>query len=150
MTSQFDFTNNEWADIAALPVLAGYAVAMAEDSGRLGTFREIRALVHAIAAKAPDNEGSAIIEAVTTIDVKDKLEQYEPHAPELLGDIAVRACAEMTKVLAHRASVEAAAGYRRWVLTVATEVALAAKEHGSRVSDPEADLLARLETALGF
>ena len=43
MTSQFDFTNNEWNDIAVLPVLVGFAVAKAEDSGRIGSFRGIRA-----------------------------------------------------------------------------------------------------------
>jgi len=55
----------------------------------------------------------------------------------------------MTKVLADRASPAASAAYRSWVARLATEVALTAKEQDSRVSDSEADLLERIDTALG-
>lgn len=148
MTTQFDFTNNEWSDIAALPVLVGLAVAKAEDSGVVGSYLEIRTLAHTIGEKAPDTAAHGLIEAISTIDVKQKIAEYEDTDPELLADIAVKAVGIVVKVLDDKAKVFEAKAYRRWIYNVAEQVANAAREGGARVSAGEAGLLARLETAL--
>ena len=123
MTSQFDFTNNEWNDIAVLPVLVGFATAKAEDSGRVGSFREIRTLIHSIAEQAPDNAARSLIEAASTIDVRDKIAEFEGHSPELLADVAVKACATIAAVLDQRSESDEAQGYKAWVFDIADQVA---------------------------
>ena len=150
MTSQFDFTNAEWSDLASLPVLLGFAVAKAEDSGRVGSFREIRALVHRVGEAAPPNAAQALIEAASVIDVRDKLEEFEEHEPALLGDIAVATCSTMAGVLADRAEVDEARAFKQWAYDIAYEVATTAKEDGVRVSAKESDLLERAKDALGL
>lgn len=150
MTSQFDFTNNEWNDIAVLPVLVGFAIAKAEDSGRIGSFRELRTLVNSIADKAPDNAAQSLIEAASTIDVRDKIDQFEEHTPELLADVAVSACATISGVLEQRAETAEAAAYKAWVFDIAHQVAATAKEDGMRVSPAESELLDRTKAALGL
>lgn len=150
MTSQFDFTNNEWNDIAVLPVLVGFAVAKAEDSGRVGSFREIRTLISSIAERAPDNAARSLIEAASTIDVKDKIDEFEQHAPELLGDVAVRSCSAISAVLDERADPDEATAYKAWVFDIAHQVASTAKEDGIRVSAAESALLDRTKQALGL
>ena len=150
MTSQFDFTNNEWNDIAVLPVLVGFAIAKAEDSGRVGSFREIRTLINSIAEKAPDNSAKSLIEAASTIDVRDKIDEFEDHAPDLLADVAVRACSTIAAVLDQQADPDEAAGYKAWVFDIAHQVASTAKEDGIRVSPAESELLDRTKLALGI
>lgn len=150
MTSQFDFTNNEWNDIAVLPVLVGYAVARAEQSGRIGSFLEIRALVGTIADSAPDGPARSLIEAASTIAVKDRIEDFQEHEPDLLADVAVSACTRIARVLDERAEPAEAQGYKRWVIGVAEGVANAAREDGVRVSEPEQALLDRARAALGL
>jgi len=99
MTSQFDFTDNEWSDIATLPVLIGFAVAIAEDSGRVGSYLEVRTLVQAIGAKAPRNEARGLVEAVSLTDVRDQVSHFEEHSPDLLADIAVTAATEIAMIV---------------------------------------------------
>ena len=149
-TSQFDFTNNEWNDIAVLPVLVGFAVAKAEDSGRIGSFREIRTLIHSIAEQAPDNAARSLIEAASTIDVKHKIDEFEDHAPELLADVAVRACSTISGVLDQRAEPDESAAYKSWVFDIAHQVANTSKEDGVRISAAESSLLDRTKQALGL
>lgn len=150
MTSQFDFTNNEWNDVAVLPVLVGYAVARAGQSGRVGSFLEIRALVATIATPAPENAARGLIEAASTIDVKDRVDDFEQHDADLLADVAVSACERIARVLDEKAEATEADGYKQWVLDVAQDVANAAREDGVRVSSPEQALLDRTRTALGL
>ena len=150
MTSQFDFTNNEWNDIAVLPVLVGFAVAKAEDSGRIGSFREIRTLLHSIAEQAPENAARSLIEAASTIDVKHKIDEFEDHAPELLADVAVQACSTISGVLDHRAEPDESMAYKSWVFDIAHQVANTSKEDGIRISAAESSLLDRTKQALGL
>ncbi len=150
MTSQFDFTDNEWNDVAVLPVLVGYAIAKVEDSGMVGNFREIRTLMATIADEAPDNAARALIEAASTIDVKDKIDEFEVHSPDVLADVAVSACAQMSRVLDDRADAAEATAYKTWVLDVGYRVANTAKESGVRISAPEVHLLDRVMGALGL
>jgi len=150
MTTQFDFTNNEWSDIAVLPVLVGFAVAKADDSGWMGSFREIRTLINQLAADAPENAAQSLIAAASIIDVQTKLDDFANHDFELLGDVAVTACREISRVLDDKAQSDAATAYKTWVFDLAYQVATTSKEQGVRVSPLEAALLARAKEALGL
>ena len=148
MTSQFAFTNDEWNDIATLPVLVGMAVAKAEDSGYFGSMREIRTLAASIAAETADSAAKPLIDAAGAYATKDRLDDFADTAADMLADIAVRASAEIAQILAAKTQPDEAFGYQRWVMGVARSVAQAAKENGVRISAPEAALLARLDEIL--
>lgn len=147
-TTQFDFANEDWELIASAPVIVGYAVARAEDSGFVGSLRETRTLIAAIAAGAEDNPARSLIDGATTTEVKELMKEYGSTAPQHLADTAVNTCTLLVAALGATATPEEAEGYRRWVLDVARSVAEAAREHRVRVSEPEAELLARVAEAL--
>lgn len=148
-TTQFDFSNDDWETIASTPVVVGFAVAKAEDSGYLGSLRETRTLIATIAAGAEDNPARSLIDgAASGEETKAILKDYGTTAPDVLADLAVDACTALVGLLAESAEPEEALGYRRWVLEVAGSVAEAAKEQRVRISPPEADLIDRITKAL--
>jgi hypothetical protein len=148
MTTQFDFTNAEWDDIAVLPVLVGYAIAQVGDSGVLGSLREMRTLTSSIATEVPDSPAKSLIVAAGASDIKNRLDDFETHRADVLADVAVQSCTEVSALLAAKAEPDEIEAYHDWVLTIAYKVAGAAKEHGVRMSEPETALLARVRSAL--
>ncbi|MEL7158035.1 MAG: hypothetical protein AAFN30_15760 [Actinomycetota bacterium] len=149
-TTQFDFSNDDWDEIAATPVLVGLAVARAEDSGFIGSIREIRSLIAAVGAGGDDGPARSLIDGAAATEAKATLKDYAKVAPEVLADSAVEACGRLHRLLDGTAEAEESLGYRRWVLDVATTVAEAATEQRVRVSPPEAALIGRLTSALGL
>ncbi|MEZ5407667.1 MAG: hypothetical protein R2761_06555 [Acidimicrobiales bacterium] len=149
-TSQFDFSNDQWELVARVPVLVGMAVARAEDSGFLGSFKETRALMGAIAAEADQRPAGSLIAQAATTDTAGRFEQYRETDSAVLAADAVDACRQLADVLAAVAEPDEAEGYKRWVLDVARAVAGAAKEHGVRVSAGEEAVIAGVEAALGL
>lgn len=148
MTSEFDFTNDQWARIASTPYLVGLAVAKAEDSGFLGSLRETRTLLHSIHDEPDAEQPASLIAQAATTDVTEHYERFKASPPEALAVEAVDACREITAALGSVADPIEATAYRRWVLDVAWTVARAAKEHGKVVSDAESALLGRIAEAL--
>ena len=149
-TSQFDFSNDQWEQVATTPWLVGMAVARAEDSGFLGSLKETRALLATIAATAESSPAGSLIAQAATTDTEERYEELREADPAALAADAVAACREVVDVLAAVAAPDEANGYRRWVLDVARAVAGAAKEHGVRVSPREEALLGQIEAALGL
>lgn len=150
MTTQYDFSNEDWHRIAAAPVLVGMAVARAEDSGFVGSIRETRTLMAQVSAGSADGPAGALIAQAAATDTEADYEVFKALAPTALADDAERACSWLSEILAAVASPTEAEGYKQWVLQVATAVADAAKEHGTRVSKGEQDVLARVSEALGL
>ncbi|MEM8924822.1 MAG: hypothetical protein AAGD35_15065 [Actinomycetota bacterium] len=148
MTSQFDFSNDDWEQLTATPALVGYAVARAEDSGFLGSIRETRTLVSTIADGTDHGPARSLIEAAAAADPKETLARHGAAAPDALAHSAVMACEELVRILAATAQPDESADFRRWVLEVATTVAEAAREHGVLVSSGEAAVIDRVRTAL--
>lgn len=150
MTTQFDFSAEHWDHIAATPVLVGYAVAKAEDSGFFGSIKETRTVVSTVAAGLDEESpAKSLVNEAAATDTDDRAQAFQATGPEELADAAVQACAELSSLLADTADPAEAAGYKTWVLSIATEVAEAAKEGGVRTSAAEAALITRLEAALG-
>ncbi len=149
-TSQFDFSNDQWELVAAAPVLVGMAVARAEDSGFLGSLKETRTLMAAIAAQAERGPAGSLVAQAATTDTGEEYDRYREADPAALAADAVAACEQLALVLAAVAQPEEADGYKRWVLDVARAVAGAAREHGVRVSAGEEALLGQFEAALGL
>ena len=150
MTTQFEFSNDEWDQLAAVPFLVGMAVAKAEDSGFVGSLRESRTLMHSIGSQSETNPASGLIAQAATTDVTEHYERFKASDPEALAAEAVETCSQVATVLDTVAQPAEAKGYKQWLLDVGWTVAEAAKEHGQRVSPGEATLLARISGALGL
>ena len=150
MTSQFDFSNDQWDKLAAAPYLVGLAVAKAENSGLLGSARETRTLLASIEARPGASAAASLVAEAATTDVTDHYERFRAESAETLADQAVKACGVVAAVLAEVADPAEAEGFKQWLLDVAWTVAEAAKEHGQRVSPGEAALLERISGALGI
>ena len=148
MTSQFDFTAEQWTHVSSTPLLVGWAVARAEDSGFVGSLRESRVLAGTITEPDAANPARSLIDQATTTDVGHLVDAYKATSPEGLAESAVRACTELTAILASVAEPAEVAGFTSWVVDVARTVADAATEDGLRVSPGEADLISRIEAAL--
>lgn len=149
MTSQFDFTNDQWDVVASAPLVVGMAVAKAEDSGFFGSIRETRTLLSTITSPERDGPARSLIEQAATIDVDARYDDLKARTPEELAFSAAELCQELVAVLDAVADTDEAAGYKAWVLSVAREVAGAAKEDGVRVSPGEEVLVDKLAAILG-
>ena len=150
MTSQYDFSNDDWNHVATTPVLVGFAVALAEDSGVFGSWRELRTLNNTIAEGFEDDSANSLISQAAATDTSDKTEAYKAISAEALAETAVLACERLNDILSSKAEPDESAGYKRWVLRIANAVAEAASEHGDRVSPGEAALIERLHASLAI
>ncbi|MGH1491916.1 MAG: hypothetical protein ACRBK7_21435 [Acidimicrobiales bacterium] len=148
MTSQYDFSSQHWDHIAMTPVLVGWAVARAEDSGFYGSIKETRTLVSTIADSASANPAGSLIAQAAATDTQDEASAFRSTNPETLAGAAINACRDLMVILAEKAEGEEAQGFADWVLSIAQTVAEAAKEDGVRVSPGESELLDRLKLAL--
>lgn len=150
MTTQYDFTNEDWEHLAATPVLVGMAVARAEDSGFFGSIREARSLLATIAEGAEANPARSLIAQAAATDTSAHYEAYKALAAEALAIDATAACRRLAELLDQVAESTEADGYKRWVVEVADSVARAAKEHGTRISAGEVAVIDQVSEALGL
>lgn len=151
VTNVFEFSNDEWESLTVAPTIVGLAVAKAEDSGLIGSYRESRAVVSTLSPDVGDNPAVHLIEAAAAVDTTDVVERLtggDSATPQSLAELAVGVCASVAAALRSRATADEREGYIAWLLGVAERVANAAKEGGIRVSPPEAALIERLERAL--
>ena len=162
MTTRTDYTDEEWKNIKAGPLLAGMYVSMVAKSGPIDTAKEALAISQSLAdlvKKGSANELIATLidevqlkegQAVQTregiaINVKTPEELYKATI-----DTLQQASAALTK-----ATPEETAEYKQFVLTVAQRVAEAGKEGGvlgiggTRVSPAETRAIQEIGAALG-
>lgn len=164
------YTEKEQQLLAATPILIGSAMAFAESSG-LGTVKEIFASVKSYMAGLKTYPNNEIIQGVlpnmenredakvkakalreeTVARLKDKgIDSSEKMRALLLDDSR-----EIADLLKKKASTGEAVEYKAWAMSVAENVAKAAKEGGflgfggEQVSAGEKALFAELASTLG-
>lgn len=150
MTNHYDFSNDDWEQLARTPLLVGMAVAKAEDSGFFGSIREVRSLLGTIDDGADDNPASDLIDQIAAVDTEADFAAYRTLSPAALATDAVDACRLVARILADGAKPDEAEGFKRWVVEVARHVAVAAKEHGTRISPGEVAVIGAVTEALGL
>ncbi len=150
MTSQFDFSTGDWNTVASTPMLVGLAVAKAEDSGYFGSRKETRTLDSELSPHADDNPARSLIDQAVTSEPAPEIEAATALPPAALADAAIASCKELNQILSVTTSEAEAHSYKQWVVSVAREVAEAAKENGVRVSPAEEALIERVREALAL
>ena len=166
-----DYTEDEWFLLTSTPSIVGSAMAAAGRSGLIGSMKEAFASVKTLtgAKKAyPDNDliASLLSQATNRQEALEKakayrdkavarLKEHDVNSAEELAGLAVEDCRAVSQILDTKATPDQAEQYKAWAMSVAQNVAEAAKEGGffgiggERVSEQEQALLDQVSSALG-
>ena len=144
MTTQAAFTPEEWKVVLEGPSTAGMIVIT---SAHGGTFRETIAMSKAYTEARGQHGESELLDEI--VSAKPKVDHTMYHSPEELRDQGLAHIHDAMALLESKATAEERDDYRRFVLTLANEVAAAHREHGQSVSPEEANAIQQITTALG-
>ena len=144
MTTQAAFSPEEWKVVLEGPPAAGLIVITAAHGG---TFRETIAMSKAYAEARAEHGESELLDEI--VSAKPKVDHTLYHSPEELRDHGLAQLRDAVTLLESKATAEERDDYRRFVLTLANEVAAAHREHGQSVSPAEADAIQQITAALG-
>jgi hypothetical protein len=144
MTTKAAFTPEEWTDVLAGPVTAGMIVVTA---ARGGMFRETMAMSKAYVEARQLHGQSELLDEI--VAAKPKADHTRYHSFDELRDNGLQHLREAVALLESKAPAEEVDDYRRFVLSVASKVAAAHREHGQAVSPAEADAIKQITAALG-
>jgi hypothetical protein len=144
MTGKASFTPEEWTLILEGPPSAGLIVVTAQ---RGGSFRETIAIAKAyIEARKHHGESELLDEIVAA---KPERDHTRYHSVEELKQAGLGHLHDAVGLLESKATPEEVEDYRRFVLTLADEVASAHREGGQAVSDAERAAIKEIADALG-
>lgn len=158
MTTKADYTDQEWAALRRAPMVAGFAVSLADPGGPIEITKETMAALRAVAAPPGDEP---LLLAVS----QDAMAQAQQHH-NVMKEIGLKGATARAQIveelratsaiLSAKATPEEAAAFRAWLVQAAQDAADAAKEGGflgigaTRVSDGEKAMLAQLREILGL
>jgi len=165
MASKTDFTNEEWTTLRDAPQVVALAVAMSGASGIVGTLKE--AFSGSVALVEGTKSESELIRTLTAREeisagqqtLRASLPQPQggglDEAKQKLAALAVEKARAAMEILRRKGDAQDAEAYRAFVKGIGERVAKSAKEGGvlgfggERVSEPEKQMLASLDGALG-
>jgi hypothetical protein len=139
MTTQDAFSPEEWKVVLEGPPAAGLIVITAA--------HETIAMSKAYAeARAEHGESELLDELVSA---KPKVDHTRYHSAEALRDSGLGHLRDAMALLESKATAEERDDYRRFVLSLASKVAAAHREHGQSVSPAEEQAIQQITAALG-
>jgi hypothetical protein len=159
MTTRNDFTDEEWARLGRAPLIAGFAISIADPGGPIEATKETMAALKTVTEAAQGGGRSELVDEVA----KDTVERTQHHQNPL-GDFKPRGALAGEEILEElrgvnelvtaKATPEEAADFRQWLIDAAQGAANAAKEggffgfHAVRVSEGEQKMLDKLNEVL--
>lgn len=146
MTTQAAFTEDEWKLILEGPSGAGFTVIMAQ---RGGTFRETLSIAKAYVEAQKEHGGSELVDVI--VSQKPKTDRAHAHSFEELRVHTLEQLRSAVALLNAKATPDEVAGYKKFVLAVATRAAEAHEEKGNSepISEAEQAALTAISEALG-
>lgn len=144
MTSQADFTEEEWELVREAPPTAGMIVLTAEHGG---TFRESFAIGKAYSEARGQHGSSELLDAI--VNAKPKVDRGRFGSVDELKQHGLGRLRDAVGLLESKAAPEEVEGFRSFVLAVADKVANAHREDGVSVSDGERAAIDEISAALG-
>ncbi|MBM4258602.1 MAG: hypothetical protein FJ147_22220 [Deltaproteobacteria bacterium] len=159
MSTIASFTPEEQSLIRDIIPLTGFAVAVAGNSGIIGTFKEAAATAKGLgeaAAKYPQNEliQSLLKDFNQNRPTMPKYNPLEAGIQEKIKGDALAKTRQVITLLAQKATPQEVTEFKQWILAVSENVANAAKEGGflgiggERVSAAEKAVLSDLQSVL--
>jgi len=143
MTTQTDFTPDEWTRIVQAPTVAGMILLTAEGGG---TFRETFALAKAYTDARQQHGQSRLLDQI--VAGKPDFDRHRYGSNQELRAKGLDEIAEAASLVRAKGTPEDVAGYRAFVVSVASRVASAHKEHGQEVSPAEQSALDEIQARL--
>ena len=143
MTSKSQFTAEEWRLILEAPPSAGMIVVTAQ---RGGSFRETIAMAKAYAEARKQHGNSELLDDI--VAAKPERDHTHYHSFEELKQHGLQYLRDSVALLESKATPEEVDEYRRFIVTLAQEVAAAHREHGQQVSDAEQTAIDDITKAL--
>jgi hypothetical protein len=158
MTTQADFTAEEWTKLYRAPLVAGMGVSLADIGGPIEMSKESMAAMKT--AVTPTDEQGLVVDlsAGLKVALEEKQNPLSDLKPESGADprqLILNELREANRIVSEKATAEEATGYRAWVLQSAKNAADAAKEGGffgigaEQVSEGEQTFLSKVEDLLG-
>jgi hypothetical protein len=145
MTSQADFSEEEWKLLLEAPTSAGMIVITAAHGG---TFRETFAMSKAYAEARQQHGESELLDAI--VDARPKTDHTRYHSPEELKEHSLQHLRDAVSLLEGKATPQELDDYRHFVLGLARKVAEAHREDGVAVSAPEQQALDEIAASVGL
>ncbi len=157
MTGKADYTDEEWATLTRSPIVAGFAITLADPGGPIEITKESLAAMKAAGAPPSDDE---LLVAISQAAMAQRQSRHNPVKDLDLKSSTARQqivdeLKSVNEILTAKATPEEAASFRAWLIEAAQEAANAAKEGGflgigaKRVSEGEQAMLTQLREILG-
>jgi hypothetical protein len=143
MTSKSDFTPEEWLLILEAPPSAGMIVVTAQ---RGGSFRESFAMAKAYVEARKHHGESELLDEI--VAAKPERDHTHYHSPEALKAAGLQHLRDSVGLLKGKATPTEVEEYRQFIVTLATKVAAAHREHGQAISEAEQAAIDDISTAL--
>ena len=158
MTTQSDFTEDEWSRIVRAPFVAGMAISLADPGGPVEATKEGMAMLKS--ATSPPSREQLLAEVALEIQARTQRKQnplggYRPAADgPPAGEQVLEELRAVQALVGAKATPEEAAAFGRWLVAAAQAAADAAKEGGfmgfgaQQVSEREAAMLDRVRAVV--
>lgn len=166
MTSQSNFTTEEWNLLCKAPLSVGGAVAAAAPSGVVGTIKEGMAIINSVLNAAQQHTGNQLIQDVVPKGVnREQIDSWANTARGMLQQssasttktMGLDMCRQVSNLLQTKGTPQEAEEYKRWLLEIGKQVAESANEGanimnvgGVAVSPAEKQTLNEIASALGM
>jgi hypothetical protein len=160
MTTQADFTEEEWARLERAPFVAGMAISIADPGGPIEAVKETSATLKSVLAAAERTDGGELVTAVAKAAVEDArarknpLSGFKPRGA-MAGAAVLEELGAVRGILDAKATPEDTAEFGDFIVATAQAAADAAKEGGfmgfgaELVSQGEQRMLGELRVTLG-
>src|SRR5581483_6740706 len=144
MTGKADFTNEEWELVLHGPPTAGLIVVTA---ARGGTIRETFAIAKAYVEARQQHGASELLDEI--VGAKPEMDHTRYHSPDELKQHGLQHLRDAVAALETKATPEELEDYRRFVRTLAEEVAAAHRDGHDAGSERERQAIEEIRGALG-
>jgi hypothetical protein len=144
VTGKADFTEEEWKLVLEGPPTAGLVVAAAQ---RGGTFREAFAISKSYVEARKEHGESELLDEIAS--AKPELDRHKLGSGPELKDNGLKIIRDAAALVETKATPDEVDEYKRFVITLAHNVAAAHREHGTDVSPAEQAALDEIATTLG-
>jgi hypothetical protein len=144
MTTKAAFSPDDWKVVLEGPPTAGMIVVTA---ARGGVFRETIAMAKAYGQARAQHGESELLDGI--VSARPEVDHTRYHSAAELKQQGLAHLRRAVTLLENTATAEELDDYRRFVVTLASKVAAAHREHGQSVSRPEEEAIQEITAALG-
>jgi hypothetical protein len=160
MTTQIDYTAEEWKSILQAPAMAGMVVMLTGQSGPFQMVKEMFAVNQAMVDAEKQGDSNELIGALVAAARSLKPEDMQPAQKfktiEEARAYALDRVRQAATLVDQKAPAQEARGFKQWLAFLGQKVAEAAKEGGFlgfggvQVTEEEKTAVSELATALGI